>query len=80
MWKKLLDFGASVVQIGSLLLENQKQLKELQDQMGAVSTEMKLLSQSMDHFKEMERAHHHNNLLELENRVLQMERRLPPGQ
>ena len=39
---------------------------------------MKLLAQRLDHFTEMERASHRNNLLELENRILQMERRLPP--
>lgn len=78
MWEKLLAFTASFVQIGSLLLENQKQIKDLHQQVEELNAGMKLMAQDLKHFTEMERAHHRNNLLELENRLLQMEKRLAP--
>ena len=78
MWQQFLSFFASVINIGSLLVENQKTLENLQKQTDETETALKLLAQKFDHFAEMERANHRNNLLELENRLLQMERRLPP--
>ena len=46
--------------------------------MDELNGSIKALTQDFKHFTEMERAHHRNNLLELENRLLQMEKRLPP--
>lgn len=80
MWQKFLEFSGSVLQIGNLLVENQKQLKEIQSQVNEMGSEMKLMKERFEHFSDMERANHRNNLLELENRLLQMERRLPPKQ
>ncbi len=79
MWEKILSFFASVFNIGTLLVENQQSLKDLQKQTDETETALKLLAQKFDHFTEMERLHHQKNLLELENRILQMERRLPPA-
>ncbi len=80
MWEKLLAFFSSVVNIGSLLVENQQTIKDLQKQTDETETKVKLLAQKMEHFTEMERASHRNNLLELENRILQMEKRLPAAE
>ena len=79
MWEKIVAFSASFIQISNVLLKNQKDIDELQEQVADLQTDMKLLAQRLDHFTEMERAHHRSNLLELENRILQMERRLPPN-
>ncbi len=78
MWQKLFEFTASVIQIGALLLDNQKQLKELQKQVDELESNSKLMLEKFEHFRQIEQANHRNNLLELENRLLQMERRLPP--
>ena len=60
-------------------MKNQKDIEELQQKVGELTTTMQLLTQKMEHFAEMERSHHRQNLLELENRILQMEKRLPPA-
>ncbi len=89
MWQKTLSFLVSVINIGNLLVENQQTLKELQKQVNTLEASMTLATERLEHFTEleranhqhfaeMERANHRNNLLELENRILQMERRLPP--
>ena len=89
MWKEILSFFSSVINIGNLLVENQQSLKDLQKQVNTLEASMTLTTERLEHFTEMERAnqqhftemeraHHRNNLLELENRILQMERRLPP--
>ena len=60
-------------------MENRREIDSLQEQVTDLRSDMKLLAQRLDHFSEMERAHHRQNLLELENRILQMEKRLPPA-
>ena len=89
MWQQILSFLASVINIGNLLVENQQTLKELQKQVNTLEASLTIATERLEHFTEMERANqkhfadmeranHRNNLLELENRILQMERRLPP--
>ncbi len=92
MWQQVLSFFASVINIGNLLVENQQTLKDLQKQVNTLEASMAITTERLEHFTEMERANqkhftemeranHRNNLLELENRILQMERRLPaPGE
>lgn len=79
MWSKFLTLAASIIQISSLLVQNQQEIDDLQVQFADMQANFKLLAQKLEHFTEMERAHHLNNLLELENRMLQMEKRLPPA-
>lgn len=90
MWEKITAVITSIIQISSLLVQHQKEIDELHERVAEVQTDMRLLTQKLEHFTEeersqrehfteMERAHHRNNLLELENRILQMERRLPPA-
>lgn len=79
MWAKLLSITASLIQISSLLVENERKIEDLQTQVTELRGDLKELAQKFDHFSEIERANHRNNLLELENRILQMERRLPPA-
>ena len=79
MWEKLLSIGSSLLQISSILVENRREIDELQEQVTELRSDMKLLAQKMEHFADMERSNHRQNLLELENRILQMEKRLPPA-
>ena len=79
MWQKILAFFAAVINLGNLFTENQQMMKELQKQVDANEKDIELLVQKMEHFAAMERSHHRQNLLELENRILQMEKRLPPA-
>ena len=79
MWEKFAAIASSIIQISSLLVENRKEIDELQEQVAEIQANMELMARDLKHFTEMERAHHRNNLLELENRLLQMERRLPPA-
>ena len=91
MWQNVLSFFASILNIGNLLVENQQTLKDLQKQVNTLESSVTLATERLEHFAEMERAnqqhfaemeraHHRNNLLELENRILQMEKRLPPAE
>ena len=90
MWQQILSFLASVINIGNLLVENQQTLKDLQKQVNTLEASLTIATERLEHFTEMERANqkhfaemeraqHRSNLLELENRILQMERRLPPA-
>ncbi len=51
----------------------------MQEQIAEIQKNVELMARDIKHFTEMERANHRNNLLELENRILRMERRLPPA-
>ena len=79
MWAKLVSIAASLIQISSVLVENQKKIEDPQTQVTEIRGDLKALIQDFEHFSDMERANHRNNLLELENKILQMERRLPPA-
>ena len=78
MWEKFTAVASSLIQVSSLLVKNQKEIDEMQEQIAEIQKNVELMARDIAHFTEMERAHHRNNLLELENRILQMERRLPP--
>ena len=79
MWAKIASIAASLIQVSSLLVEHQKEIKDLKIQVAELRGGLKELRQDFEHFSDMERAHHRNNLLELENKILQIERRLPPA-
>lgn len=90
MWQNFTNLVASVIQLTGALARDRKDIEELQEQAADLQVSLKLLAQKLEHFTEMERsnrerfaeaerANHRQNLLELENRLLQMERRLPPA-
>jgi len=79
MWQKLSDLARSLLTFGEALQQNRADIKELQHEVRQISTALQLLAREVQHSRESERQEREKIILQLENRLLKFERRLPPG-